>query len=426
MKLNYSFTDKYSLSFMKRFLSSLLFIVPLFASAQSNFQKGYVVTPSKEILPGYVDYKERGVNPKSFRFRSELKSEIQVFNVQNSAAVVIDEMDSYQAFPVNITTSSVQLSDLSIGPDLSFRRDTVFLKVLQTGKNLTLYSYKDNVKLRYYIKEKDASEPVELSRQMYLRDGNVLYSGDGYHRQVLAAIRKFNPDKEYMLSRVLKYDETDLITASALINDQQLIKSKYPPFRFFAGVGLNAIKAKYDGTHPLAGDAVESKTHYSPSLTAGVDLFSNPAIGKIIYRAELSLLMAKNEVLNKSVIQDYTVLSHSFDQFIVALSPQVIYNVYNKEKLKVFIGLGFSINYSKYSNNLYTTYSPFRQETEVEKDKIDLESLYLSIPAAVGVTINKKIELSLSYSLPAGITSYNNYSVSTQRTRIGVNYLFGK
>lgn len=426
MKLNNSFAGKYSLNYMKRFLLSLLFLVPLLSSAQSNFQKGYVVTPSKEILHGYVDYKERGVNPKSFRFRSELKGETQVFTIQNSTAVVIDEMDAYRAFPVDITMSPVQISALSTGPDLSFRRDTVFLKVVQTGKNITLYAFKDNVKLRFYIQENDAAEPTELSRQLYLEDGNVMHSTDTYRRQVMAALRKFNPAKEYMLSKFLKYDETDLVAATALINDQDLVKSKYPSFRFFAGLGLSAAKTKYDGTHPLANAAVVSKTHYSPALTAGVDLFANPAIRKIIYRAELSVLMAKNEVSNTAIGQDYTVLGHSFDQFIVALSPQVIYNVYNKEKLKVFIGIGFGINYSKYSNNLYTTYSPFRNETEVEKDKIDLESLYISVPAAVGVTISKKIELSLSYSLPAGITNYNNYSVSTQRTRIGINYLFGK
>lgn len=411
---------------MKRFLLSLFFLVPLLASAQSNFQKGYVVTSSKDTLHGYIDYKERGVNPKSFRFRSTLNGEAQIFNLKNSRAVVIEEMDSFQAFLVDITTSTVQLSDLSTGPDLRFRRDTVFLKVLQTGKNITLYSYKDEVKLRFYIKDKDASEPAELIRQMYLQEGNVLVTGDAYRRQVLASARKLNPDKEERLARFLKYDEADLVAEAALINDQTVGKSKFPPYRFFAGLGLNATSAEYEGTHPLANDAAISKTYYLPVITAGVDLFANPAIGKIIYRAELSVSMAKNKVSSTSGEQAYAEVNHSFDQLIVALSPQMIYNVYNKEKVKVFIGIGVGINYSKYSNNLYSTYNSFRKEIDVEEDKIDLESLYLSIPAAAGLTINKKIELSLSYSFPAGLTNYNNYGVFSRRTRIGINYLFGK
>lgn len=41
---------------MKSFLIGLLFASPLLLSAQSNFQKGYVVTNSNDTLRGTVNY----------------------------------------------------------------------------------------------------------------------------------------------------------------------------------------------------------------------------------------------------------------------------------------------------------------------------------------------------------------------------------
>ena len=417
---------EYLFNFMKRLLLSLLFVVPLFAFAQSNFQKGYVVTPAKDTLRGYIDYKERAVNPKSFNFRSQPNSETQQFNTNNTTEVVINETIVYQVFAVNISTSEVNISQLSSSPDFKFRRDTVFLKVLQAGTNINLYAYRDQLKLRFYSKDNSSAEPVELIRQLYLKDGGVLMSIDSYRRQLLAAIGKLNPAKEQQLSRFLKYEETDLVKAVALINNQEVGKPTTPPIRFFAGIGLNAGKAKYHGTNLLANTAAVSTTSYLPAINAGIDMFANPEIGKLIYRAELSFSMSKNKVSTTTSDQANAALSQSFDQFNVALTPQVIYNLYNKENLKAFIGIGAAINFATYSNNRLSRYNSFRNDTEESSDMTEFEKLYFSIPAVAGVVINKNIEIAIGYSLPAAITNYSSYDITMQRMRIGVNYLFGK
>jgi hypothetical protein len=411
---------------MKYFLLPVFLLLSLFAAAQSNFKKGYVITTSGDTLKGLIDYKEREINPQSFRFKNQASADTKIFDKKSILACEIDNIDSYVAFPVNITTSSVEISNLSSGPDLRFRTDTVFLKVLQSGKNITLYAYKDQVKMRFYVREQHTDVPLELIRQMYIREDGVLATGDAYIRQLRSYLQKYNEGESTKISGKLKYNQTELTHIAALINHQEIIKSQYNPVRFFAGIGLTSSQAKYKGNNILANSSATSKTSYLPSISAGIDFFANPAIGRLIYRADLSLLMSKSEIAAVSGNQAIAAVSQQFDQLIVAFTPQVIYNFYNADKLKAFIGAGLALNISAYSNNVFKRYNSFRDDTEVLENETKLESFYFSIPISAGIVLNKKVQLTVSYSPPAAISNYIDYSIAVQRSHIGVAYLFGK
>lgn len=412
---------------MKRYLLFLLTISSFYAAAQSNFKKGYVIKASKDTVYGFIDYKERDITPKSFRFKPTLNSAVEVMTAQDILSCVIEGLERHDAFTVHITTSTTDIANLSVEPDLSFRTDTVFLQVLQHGKNMTLYSFTDQVKQRFYVKEKDMPVPSELIRQMYLREDGVMVTGESYRRQVRALMLKFYPERgNNRLFDKLKYEKTDLLKAAALINDQEVIKSKFTAYRFFAGAGITATSAEYLGNNSLANDNSISKTSYFPAVTAGLDLFSNPAIRKLILRVELSFMASKNEVSLAKDDLSVAGLSQTFDEYALTLTPQLIYNVYNRDKFKVFIGAGAGINKGKYSNVVFKRYNPVTRETYTAKDDLDLQSFYITVPFTAGVTLNKKIELSFRYYLPASITNYIAYNVFMQRSRIGINYLFGK
>jgi hypothetical protein len=423
---------------VKRFFFFLFLSVPILSFAQSNFQKGYIVNNSNDTLKGYVNYRERGLNPSSVGFKAQLNSEVQNFNIRECAAYGIDHVEYYQRFIVNITTSSVSMNSLSKGADLSFKRDTVLLKQLETGKYVALYTYRDHIKLRFYIKENNVAEPAELISQKYFKEdqSSVIVTGSTYIRQLQLIMDKYNPanESDKQKIRFLRYSETDLIKAVALINGQQPTRSSLSSSRFFAGTGLNINKGFYKGENDLAGANAIVKNSYTPLFTVGVDLFANPAIGKIIYRAELSFQMSKNEISYTDLNKDRMLSSsHSFDQFGLTLSPQVIYNIYNTSKLKLFLGAGAGINYSTYKNNLSTTASEYFfnggsivHEPETIKDAVEMEKLYFSIPVTAGVVLNKKIEISAGYTFPSTISNYQLYNVRLQRFKIGINYLFGQ
>jgi len=416
---------------MKRFLLGLLLGLPALSSAQSNFQKGYIVNTVRDTLRGYIDYKEWDLNPSVITFKTDPDAGIQDFTLKNSLAWGIAGLETYQKYEVEISMSQVDVSRLSVGRDNSKRKSIVFLKVLQTGKNATLFSYTDGIKQRFYLLEKGASVPYELGSQLYMKskEDNLMVTDKQYIRQLGTLMSKLNvgTEAERHSLEISNYGERPLMNAVAAINEQQLVKaSKNSGVRFFAGAGLNISKAHYKGETPFALPNAESKVSLMPLITAGFDLLANPAIGKLIYRAELSLLMGKHESTIREPSPSKIYMTHTFNQITINLTPQVIYNFYNTNRLKAFIGGGPGFNFSGYSNNKATLYSDFRKETEVTSNAIDLEKFNFSFPVTAGLVFHKRVEISAGYAFSSPITNYSNFSINMQRYHIGVNYLFGK
>jgi opacity protein-like surface antigen len=414
---------------MKRFLISLVMAVPVLSFAQSNFQKGYLVNNNQDTIKGFVDYKERSANPSSFNFRKDLNGEIKVYGLKECSAYGIDGIESSQRYFVRISLSKINFGHLSTGLDTSSKTDTVFLKVLQSGKNITLFSYEDKIKKRFFIKENGASEPYELIQNFFLsyKKEGVLVTDNQYVRQLTEVVEKFKTDVSEGKLKALRYSSTDLIKISSQINGETLVKSKYKSARFYAGGGFSISKISYHGQHPLASKAATYKSSIMPTLQAGIDMFLNPVIGKFIFRTDVSFFLSKNEVsVDEPITEFVSSQRQTFDQFTFTLTPQFIYNVYNTPRFKAFFGGGVGCNFSKYSNNVTSRYNSFRKEPEIETDVFKPEKFNFSLPVSAGVVLNKKIELSVLYSIPASITTYTNYSVSMQRWKFGVNYLFGK
>ena len=418
---------------MKRFLFSLLLSIPILCAAQSNYQKGYVVTNSSDTLSGYIDYKEREHNASSFYFKKELNSEPQKFTLADCMAYGIYDMDYFERFEVDISMSKTKLSDLPDERDLTTRRDSVFLRVLQTGKYYTLYLYHDDLKERFYLREKGSLVAKELVRNLYMHpnsSSSTLVTEDKYVSQLLMASRTVNGVNETEEARLknIRYTAKDLIMFFAKLNGEELTKPKFSTIRYFAGGGLNISTGKYSGENRFTNENAKNKTSYLPYLTAGVDIFSNPAIRKLVFRAELSLWMSKSEISTTTPVASSSILKHSFDEYTASLTPQVIYHLYNADDFKVFFGIGAGLSFSNYKNNLYsvtnTVFTPARET--VEEDRIELKSFSLSFPVSAGVVLNKKVEISAAYAARSAISQYVDYSVNLERIRIGVKYLFGK
>ncbi|WP_316841538.1 hypothetical protein [Pedobacter gandavensis] len=410
---------------MKRFLFWLFFAFPFMTDAQTNFQKGYVVTNAKDTLRGYIDYREGAKNPVSFVFKTDLNSTATTYTLKDCAACHIDDRASYQRFLADISLGSVDISNITSVVDTTSTRDTVFLQVLQTGQNVTLYSYADRIKNRFYISDRENTTPTELVMQLYYKEGasGTLITNLKYARQLLVLIKKYDKwtlSNERRLA-TLKYKEDELIKTATLINGQQQLKSKFEQSRWFAGLSLDIANTVFRGQHLLAAADAKSKMSAAPMFSAGVDFFANPAVRRLAFRIELALGMSKSEVTS-------TAGGHSFDQLSVIFTPSVLYHIYNADKFKLYLSLGPGLNYSKINNMVN-----FKYEKEILTDDLkkvdvplDLNKFYLSFPLNVGVVWNKRIELLAGYSVPTSMTSYTHFSVERQRLRFGLNYLFGK
>ncbi|EDM34987.1 hypothetical protein PBAL39_07910 [Pedobacter sp. BAL39] len=411
---------------MKRFLSGLLFLatISMYAHAQKNFQRGYIITNNNDTLKGYVNYKEKGYNSATIDFKHTLADKFRKYTLKECAGWGVEDLAVYRRYVVDVSQATISLSALSDKIDSSSKRDTVFLHVVQDGQNAVLFSYVDANKRRYYALERGKSEPEELTRYVYKRDGRVLTAGN-YISKVQQLLWKYNPDAEERRLEGLHYVNADMISVFSKINRTERRRKRNVSTRFFAGPALQVSGVSYTGDDELAGADVKSKSGFGPAFNAGMDLFANGAAGKLFFRAELSVMMSKNELTRhtSSFISNKDI-KHNIEQLNIAVTPQALYNIWNKDLLKLYVGVGAALNFTSYPKNERSEYEYQRNRT-LTRD-VELKSFNVSFPFRAGAVLSKHLELSASYTLPMGITDYAFYTVKVDRYQIGINYLFGK
>ncbi|HEX8609102.1 MAG TPA: hypothetical protein VF679_10730 [Pedobacter sp.] len=406
---------------MKRSIAGLLLAIPMLSMGQSNYQKGYIVNNTMDTVKGYIDYKPKVNTVPSVGFRQDLNSQTQTFNPGNAKGYGIDGASSFESFYVRISNGPTKTEGLKVGMDTSSRRATVFLKVLQRGPNVTIYSYTDEIKERFYIKGNSSSEPYELIRTRYIEANNSskVVGADRYKGQLLFEMRSHNAGNEFFESDFddLAYSEMEMIKVGAMINRMQ-VRVARKNFRFFAGAGVGGSSVKYTGQNALANAGAVSKSSYMPSLNIGIDMAAKTLAERLFYRAELSLFMGKDtKVTNGQYI-------HSFDHTTLYLSPKILYNVYNTTTVKVYAGLGAGASYSNYSNNLSgKAVSVAMSPDEFDEIKVDLKPAGFSYNLNVGFAI-KRIEVTAMYTPHYKVSDYAGFNVLMGIMHAGIKYRF--
>lgn len=405
---------------MKHSLLILFWIIPCLSIAQTTFRKGYLITNSQDTIHGFISFNEESLNPNTVYYRPDLESKTRVFPLKDCKAYVVENFYSFRREIVNISTSNDNLNRIGVGRDTSIRRDMVFLRVLQSGENVSLFMYSDDIKTRFYIQSKDDIEPLELIRNIYYERQGTAITENKFQLQLYKLMQRYKKDltlKDVKLEWV-GYNADDLIKVVSNINNQAAVEYRAKDTRLFIGAGLSINSFKYKGSHALANKNGELKASYSPIIKIGVDYMPKPLIAKVVYRMDATLFMSKNTISNKSAD-----IKHSFEELTVAIAPQIIYNIYNSSIFKFYAGAGISANISSYSDNIM---SSFDVESKTRKSDIDFNTFSFSPKINIGFVVHKKIEFLGSYYLNSSLTDYQTVKVIVSRFAFGVNYLFGK
>ena len=300
---------------MKKYCLVILSLLPLLSIAQSNYKSGYVVTLKGDTLRGYINYKEWGRNPKDIDFKARLDSKARLFGVQEIKYFQIGDMVSYQLYSINISLNPIDISSPPSVTDTASLNDTVFLKILQKGANVSLYGYRDGIKNRFYIKDNSLNVPVELLYGVYESYGdansNSVVTKNTFRDQLNQIAGKYKPGADKLAAQIQQagYIEDDLISIAAEINGNAaawgILKSAgSPPVRFFAGGAFISSSLKYSSGGPYYG--ASPATSNSPKVSIGVDAITDPDVGHLLFRVELA----------------YTV-----NNFSVNAQPNPLYNI---------------------------------------------------------------------------------------------------
>ena len=336
--------------YLKIALPFILFPFCLFA--QSNYKPSYVVTLKGDTIKGFIDYREWDRTPDTIHFKKMSEDgAIAEYGPKDIAFFNVDGLESFQRYEGPISMDPTAPDEVGIDRDTSFTTVIAFFKVLEKGRNLALYSYKDKLKERFFMGQSPDYFPKELTFR--LTRSNTEFT---FRRQISATARKigeWSEDLETLISKS-DYIETDILDLLNRIN--HITKAEYNKshpgavgYQLFAGLGLDITSKLPDGQYQYT--AAGRHTSVLPVISGGIDLFANPNTRRLLFRFELMVATGSYNTYY------YHVEEESFNIVTLSVMPQVIYNVYNGNNFKLFGGIGLGINDYIYAKGAYNPQS---------------------------------------------------------------------
>lgn len=409
----------------------LLFVIfPYFVNAQNNFKPGYRVNLKGDTINGYVDYQEWDNNPKSFRFKTDPGSKYQTYFIANTSAFGINKLGYFEKQVVSVSMNKIRLSELSNVVDTSKITDTVFLKVLAKGKNISLYSYTDLLKTRYYYAETGINDIHELTHYVYKPENSNSFVEVNSTGQLNYLAMKYNPAIAAQVNGI-QYTKEAMLKITSLINGgnekQQFKTGSKTQVIFFAGAGASYSTIKFINLPALIHPDI-NKNNLLPYASVGVNIYPNKITQKLLFKFQVNFVPDQHELF--SSIPDYnndiTTTSLKFKQYTLGLLPQIIYNFYRSSNLKIYAGTGASVNLSTYDNYQYIVNRKTNFTNTTNSTKYPLfDSLWIAVPVNAGIVFNNRIDIGFYYFIPSSITNYSGITGDITSYRVGISYLFG-
>src|ERR1700712_305685 len=97
---------------MKYLFFLLLLSGSIFASAQSKYKPGYVVTLNGDTVKGYIDYLEWGNNPKTISFKKNETAQKELYTIDNTTAFGVKGNEKYRRETVWLSQDRVDMGNL--------------------------------------------------------------------------------------------------------------------------------------------------------------------------------------------------------------------------------------------------------------------------------------------------------------------------
>lgn len=424
------------------FFAALILAAPFISFGQSNYKPGYVINFKGDTLKGFIDYREWDINPDVINFKKAMGDKNGIkYSTSDIKFFTINGSESFVEYNGPISTDPVDVNVGVSARDTSFRVAAIFLKLLERGDRLALYSYKDDLKIRYFISEGPNYIPKELVFKIYNNpnyDPNVPVNEDkltaekAYKRQLVLLAQKYNELTNSLTVYIQRseYMEDDLLKIVSTIN--HISKAEFAKthvagsiFNLFAGVALNINTSSPNAQSFLYAAGGRSSTSYLPAVLFGGNIFANSATRKLQFRIELSAAESRYKSLYTSKVSPYTPTEVSYNGLALSISPQVLYNFYNADNFKIFGGAGLIISELNFSNAYLG--SENHDNSEAQLTAAEPFFFYKSGDAFLikaGVQFTKNIAIFINYQSSMVVSQNTYFGLYSTSTQLGLIYLF--
>lgn len=421
-------------------LLAMIVFVPIISFAQSNYKKGYIIKLNGDTVKGEINYREWHTSPKAIQFKQDGLTnqpyEINAISVRGLGITGYEKLISYVG---PVSTAAVSYLNLANHLDTTMRMDTTFLSVVYEGNHVALLSHTDVVKTRFFVMENNKFQELKYYQHFNI-DGTQVVTEDTYKRQLIALLAKYNanytPASVNEIQQVA-YSAKGITRAMKLINQGTPVRDdavkNLSKVRFFASIAAASTLYKFDGPEEFGYQ--NARSCISPMIGVGVDFLKNEYIQNYFFRFEVS-------VLRNSPRFNGTYSYYTYTETRTAITPQIVWNVYNTPKLQYFLNVGIGLNYSFLSNNKlvateerrvatpFTLWGPYDSRgigtPTIIKEPYNIRSGMVSIPLKTGFVFNRRAEVFVMYrplfsGAAKGVTADTRSILAA-----GTSYFFGK
>ncbi|MGZ4001219.1 MAG: hypothetical protein ACXVIY_11345, partial [Mucilaginibacter sp.] len=412
-------------------LTTLILTMPFIAFAQSNYKPGYVVTAKGDTVKGFINYQEWDANPEAITFRKTADGQSVKYGVNDISAFSVDKLETFIRYSGKISTNAVDPdkvgTDAETKGDTGFRVAAVFFKVLEKGPRVALYSYRDDVKIRFYVGDAPNYTPRELIYRLTRTNTEKTYQ-----KQLSAVALNNNELNESLIAIIARseYSEDNILDIVSRINkitNTEYKKTHYSgsSVNLFVGAGLSICSTSSDAGSQYSVGGGKSYTSFGPRISFGIDLFANPATRALQFRLELSGAQNKFRSLYTLKVNPYKPTEVSFNSQELSVSPQVIYNFYNGDKFKIFVGVGVIFSHLSYSNAYFGSQNHDGSEASIATNEpFAFAGSDNALLAKAGVQIGRHFLIYGTLEGNVTVTENTYFGLSSSYKQIGINYLF--
>jgi len=415
-------------------------LLPLSSFAQSNFKPGYVITLKGDTVRGLIDFQAWDSNPVAISFKQAIGERTKrSFTVNDINFFSITGQAAYKKFNCSISMDITDPSHIAEGRDTSFKVETVFLKILQSGENLALYSYTDNLKMRFYIGEAPNYTPTELIYRSYFdltatNNPGRTVNENTYQKQLFALAIKYNAldDKLTALleNSFASYSRGDLLPIVSRINniskaefDKKYADVNKLSFYVSAALSMSAISSDAGSGYSAGGGG--SASSYLPAIAFGINLAPDVNGGIAEFRADISVTSSQFNSLYQLRVSPYGGAKASFGQVSISLTPQALFNIYNKSDFKIYLGFGASLSASVFTNPHFesqtSALNPYFPKEPYYFNKINNAFLFKA-----GFRLHKNWEVYFNYFTKTTLTGGDYFALGNEMKQVGLSYFWSK
>lgn len=407
----------------------LLILLTLSTSTLFSQDNDYIVNAQRDTVKGVINRKDWSHNPTAIGFQTsnEVTSSLTPNDIRSFHAGDAH----YDRFVVNISMDQTKLTEYDRTHHAIAVTDTVFLERLETGKTITLYTYTDAIKTRFYFYTGLMRTPKELVYRIAPTRNEAAFHHFRYYQRQLDSIATTIPEKDSRLVRIAQhanYTKSDLLRITTMMNgNKKSDRRKNSNYRSaIPYVGLSMFKPnvvfKYDGNKFPDQDA-------SPSISvnAGIDLYFKPSSGQFFGRFDFGYDQYKSTMTRLGRINSRTTTEqYALDVKSLSFNLTGAYHVINKNKFKWYLGAGIGYTLLLDKETFYNR-TEVRMSNGEEKKYAEVFTLdnQIQITLTTGIRIKESVSIHADWLLPRQYCEINlTDGVLINGLRVGINYAF--